>query len=527
MCDWEETIMRTMHGWISGVLAAAMALAIGSSPAAAQNDRIFDTPAGWSYLYGATSTQIGGQVAAGLRPFSIEQVGTGLYDVVFVHNSGPYEISGAAVTYNRTPQSMSDYLTANNLRLLDLEVFDDGAGGTRMTAITVPNSGATSTPGWGWLYNTTFAAIANWMTANPTLRLIDLDVYTIGGTRYYSAVAVHNSGNNAQGWWFYNGVTASQISTHLTNNNARLVQVELVSAGNLLNPATFACVMVSSNPGGGWWYSSLTTEQVSSLLAQNGARLTALKRYTNFNGQTRWAVAMVDNVNLQTRRMRDFVGGAVANGSYGFRLKQMNGPVLASLNENFLYEPASMLKILHAAYAVRQASLGLDSLSNMIYAHNRCTSQTQANLCPSPYPNCDPGEELLSNCIRLMMQISHNTRTRNIEERYGRATLNSFAAARGLSSTAINHTMGCGPMTNTMSLTDAVSFYEQIANGSLFSTPWRDQLFSLMTNLEAFGYSAYPTLSAVINQEAAATTLTPGEISQFRAAVRYAHKGGS
>lgn len=66
---------RTNSDWILWVFLVALA-AIGASPALAQNDRIYDTPTGWSYLYGVTPSQISGQIAAGLRPFSLENVGT-------------------------------------------------------------------------------------------------------------------------------------------------------------------------------------------------------------------------------------------------------------------------------------------------------------------------------------------------------------------------------------------------------------------------------------------------------------------
>ena len=493
-----------------------------AGPARAQNDRIIDTPAGWGYLYGANSTEIAAQESAGFRPFSLERVGTGLYDVVLVHNSGPYAVTGATVTYGRTGASMETYLNANGRRLLDLEVYDSG-GSTFMSALTVPNSGPTGTPAWGWLYNVSFSEIAAWLTNNPSLRLIDLDVYTIGGTQYYSAVAVHNSGNNAQGWWWYGGITATQVTQELENNDARLVALEISSPGSIGNPTRYSCVMVSSNPGGGWWYPALTTAQVSSLLAQNGARLTCLKRYTNFIGESRWAVVMVDNANAQTRRMREYMDASVTQGSYGFMLKQVGGPVLASLNENFAFEPASMLKILHSTYAIRQCSLGLDNLTTNVFVRDRCNP----NECPDNV-QCNAGNETLSEVIRRTMENSDNNRTWELETRYGRTALNNFATSRGLGNTRINHRLGClcGEPFNSFSCVDAVNLYEQIADGSLFSEAWRDELFSRMLDLENQGYGIYPTLNNIITQEAAATNLTSAEIAQFRAAVRFANKGG-
>ncbi len=521
--------MTHPHNPVLTPLALALALGTAAPAVLGQSERILDTQAGWTYFYGANATTINDQVSSGLRPFSLERTALGEYDTVTVANSGPYAMPGAFVTYGRSPASMETYLSSNNLRLLDLEVYDN-SGSTFMTAVVVPNTGSTSTPAWGWLYNTSFNSIVTWLNNNPSLRLIDLDCYTIGGTRYYSAVAVHNSGSNYQsGWWYMAGATASQITTELTNNDARLIQIDLVSPGSLLTPATYAALMVSSNPGGGWWYPSLTSAQVAEQLNQNGARLTAFKRYTNYLGQERWAVAMVDNANPQTRRMRQYMDSALSDGSYGFMLRQVGGPVLADLNANFVFEPASVMKILHATYAVRRCSQGLDNLTSDIYVHNTCNDETNRNRCPDPVFYCNQGNEPLRDCIEWMMRISHNGRTRNIEERYGRATLNSFADnTLGLTNTQINHTLGClcGEPHNTTTAADMSSLYEQINDNSLFSGAWRDTLGDMMGSLDLYGYDDYPTLSNVINQEAAQTNLTATEIAQFRAAMQLVNKGG-
>jgi hypothetical protein len=71
-----------------------------------------------------------------------------------------------------------------------------------------------------------------------------------------------------------------------------------------------------------------------------------------------------------------------------------------------------------------------------------------------------------------------------------------------------------------------VSLYEQIADGSLFAQNWQDTLYNLMLDLDEQGYGTYPTLSNVINQEAALTDLTSSELVNFRAAMRFANKGG-
>ncbi len=513
------------------LLAFAVLLA---APTRAQVEEILDTPAGWTYYYGASSATITGAINAGFRPFSIKRVAANSYDVITIENAGSYAVSGFGtgnMHYNRTTAQLSADLA--NRRLVSLDCYEV-AGQTQMSAVSIPNPGGAV--GWGWLVGQTRQQIVDWVEdTTPALRITDLSIYTVGGVKRYSAVAVVNSGSQNQGWWWYFDQTADQIVTLLTQNSARLIDIELETAPTLFTPARFACVMVAQNPGAGWFHGALTDAQVNDFINQTGGRLTSLHRYTNALGNPRWAVSLVDNANDQTRRVRNYMAAEATEGSYGFKLKQVGGPVLASLNENFVFEPASSMKILHGAYAIRECALGNRDLTDLIYVPNRCTDEYANNVCPEDFYNCDPGNELLSTTIRRMLQNSHNGRTRTLEELFGRTTLNSFADNTAhLTNTQINHTLGClcGEPFNTTTANDMVSFYEQIGDGSFFDSTWRDQLFGLMANVDAWGYGANPgnsfyTLGQVINQEAAGTNLTAAEIAAFRDDVQFATKGGA
>ena len=70
------------------------------------------------------------------------------------------------------------------------------------------------------------AAIVWVLAANPA-RIIDIDTYFISGQRFYSAVMIQNTGANARGWWWYVNATPDFISQRLTDNNARLIDIEL------------------------------------------------------------------------------------------------------------------------------------------------------------------------------------------------------------------------------------------------------------------------------------------------------------
>ncbi len=495
-------------------LSLCAGLACVVSPALAQNDRINDQPTGWWYWYGASAASIDAEMANGRRPFNLTPNGAN-YDTILVQNSGEYAAASFDVLYNVTASALATNMALTNRRVIDLEVTNTLTG--TFTATVVSNTGATAAPGWDFETGLTGAQLGAWRDANG-LRPIDVDQYsTLGGTRY-SIVAVPNTGNNAQGWWWYFGVTEAQINTELNTNGARLVDIEVT--GN--SPTTFNVIMVSQNIGGDWWWYNQTPSMISDKIDQTGGRLTCLHRYTDGNGDTKYAIALVDNANAKTRRVRSYMDSALTNGVYGFKVQQVGGSVLGSLNADFAYEPASSLKILHGAYAIDRCASGLDNLGNQILIRDTCNN----NECPNPAAPCNSANEDLSIAIQEMLQQSDNNRTMEIELRYGRTNLNNFAASMGLTNTDINHWIGCGTPANSFSATDACNLYEEIADGSLFSQTWQDQLYVLMNDKESQGWGVCPTLSNIVTQEAAATDLTASEINDFRDAVNYATKGG-
>jgi beta-lactamase class A len=71
---------------------------------------------------------------------------------------------------------------------------------------------------------------------------------------------------------------------------------------------------------------------------------------------------MVNNSNALTTRIADILDYG-ADGSTGLYLKEVNGPVLASLQQGFVFEPASSLKVTHHLHAMRQVMMGFDNLN--------------------------------------------------------------------------------------------------------------------------------------------------------------------
>jgi hypothetical protein len=199
-------------------------------------------------------------------------------------------------------------------------------------------------------------------------------------------------------------------------------------------------------------------------------------------------------------------------------MKQVGGGVLASVGADHVFEPASMLKVLYGAYAIDQCAAGADMLTNDVFVGDTCNNDE----CPDGV-NCNPGWEDLSVAIAEMLVQSDNNRTKVIHDRYGRATLNSYAAALGMTRTQINHDIGCGQPPNELTLRDAGLLYERIADGALFSDNWQNTLYGLMINRTG----SQGSLADVITDEASAFGLTSQELSAFRSQTFAVWKSGS
>ncbi len=493
-------------------VAAFAFLALLSSAARAQNDRIDATPTGWWYITGGTSATLDERTAAGFRPFAVEYNAANDYSALYVHNSGAYQAGGGDIVFSSTAGNIRTNAINSGKRVLDLT---PETLGTQHSAIVVNNSGSTAATDWDMATGLTAAQLGAWPAAEG-LRPIDVEQYgTLSGTRY-SIVGVANTGSNFQaGWWWYFGVNESQLRLALVDNDARLIDIDVVSS----NPLLFNCIMVSEDNGGFWLRTNVAESEIEGHIAQHGARISCMQRYTDAGGNPKYVLGLIDNANDQTRRVRDYLNN-ITDAPHGFRVQRVGGNVLAALYDQFPFEPASTIKILHGAYAMDRIAGGLDSLDNQIFIRDTCNNDE----CPSTSTPCSPAFEPLSEAIRQMLEESDNNRTMEIELRYGRTNLNNFADFYGLTRTQINHTLGCGLPPNTLSCEDACNFYEMIADGTFFDETSRDALFGLMVDATAAQTGSF---TQIINEEAVGLGLTTSELADFRQRARWAGKGGS
>ena len=130
----------------------------------------------------------------------------------------------------------------------------------------ISNTGADS-KAWWWHYGQSPAQLAN-LAKFHNARLTTLQSYTSNGQTYYAAIMISNTGADAKAWWWYYNVSPQSISSYLSSNKSRLLDMTPASHGN------FNVTMESCSNGcpEWWWYYGLTDKQVLTEARNDGAR---------------------------------------------------------------------------------------------------------------------------------------------------------------------------------------------------------------------------------------------------------------
>ena len=456
--------------WVAAVVLTPMIVH-------ADSHRTETTPTAWWWYHDQTDADIADlleDTGARLVDIEIQSTDPLRFSAAFVHNSGVYAEAWWWY-FNATSANIADMLALNEARLIDIERYETAAG-PRYAAIMVDNTGPDS-KAWWWYVNATEEALTD-IAADNNARLIDIESYEDGGTKY-AAIMISNTGEDASAWWWFFNVPASTIVTSMERNGSRVLEYQLRDpvAG------TFDAILVPNDGQESinwWWYYHATDTQLNALLSQNGARISDIDTY-EVAGQRRYSVVMLNNSNALTTKMGGLLGYG-ADGSTGVYLQEVGGPVLASLQPVFVYEPASSIKVTHHLYAMRQVMIRADYLG----ATFTVAKGIEGLSCPDggpPYVT-----QTLETTLAGMMQRSDNTDTEAIHLRYGRAAINAMSASVvGMTNTSINHTPGCPwPPLNEMTLQDAALLYEGVATGLLLTESAREDFYRLMQSETTF-----------------------------------------
>ena len=411
----------------------------------------------------------------------------------------------------------------------------------RYAAIMVSNT-ANAARAWSYLVGVSSSQISTHLT-NTGHRLIDLDTYTEGGVKKYSAVMVANTGADAKSWQWWLNQSPANVAAKVASFSGRVVKLDRNSDGTY----NFIQVKNTGSNNSAWWYqygfANLT--DLNNYALQVASRPVDLRTYVDGNGVRRYDAAFIDNANSSTRRMRGVFGtnfldanGNPTRGIFEGYLRLVGGSVKVDLNSARRAETASSMKVLHLLTSMQRVQAGSDTLASAFnYYEYDMTKGKDA--CP------DPAKEIAANLrtnynfetgLDEMMRISDNRTTRGTVLRYGGfAPFNTVASNAGLGSTTLRHNIGCAyrnPATgkystalrNDTSAADLASIYEGVWNSTLLNNTHnaRDEFFESANP----GIGASTRIQTIINEEAAKLGKS-GVAASFGSAVRSWSKGGS
>jgi len=502
-------------------MSIGMLATTGALPANAAvgpgDDRQLTTPTSWWTYTGVSAAQVTSHLStnhARLTDIQIDSTTGPTFTVVMVANSGAYA-SAWWWYYGQTQTQVSSLLTTNHARLISARAYST-SGGTRFAVVMVDNTGGAA-KAWWWYHGTTTYLSVQLSTHNA--RMINVTPYPGGG---YLGIMVDNTGTNAVsgGWWWYVGATTSSISSHLTTNHARVVDLSRNGDG------TWNAIMYYNSSTRWYWYINSAPSSAVSKALQQGERILDATSYY-ISGTKYYAVVLTRNLNTLSEKLWNIIGPKVDSGAYGFYLKQVGGSTLASLQNTKQYEPASALKVLYHAKSIHEEALGNTHDTDVIVYHYNPADPTNVDICPDSYASTTTTN--LKNADQQMMWNSDNRMTRGILEKYTKSAMLSYASALGLTSTAINHNIGCPTSTthNKTTLVDLGKVYEAFQNGTVTtSSTWKSEFKSRMLNQS--NYSGFKTsICPIVQAEATSLGKSSTVATNFCNAMTWIAKGGS
>ncbi|MBL8751348.1 MAG: serine hydrolase [Planctomycetes bacterium] len=490
------------------LLAAAFAALLP-----AQDDRDRTTPVESQWLTSRTENDLLALQGDGWRFTDIEVTSTFplSFAVAMVKNTGAYAKTWAYRSA-ATPADLSA-LVAQGMRIVDLQPYSALAG-LRFAAVLVANVGADAKTWWWWYDQTSTQVDANIAAVNG--RLTSFKRYTDNGQSRFATVVVSNTGSDYRPWAYLYASTSAALNQFAAQNTARVYGIERVADDS------YDVILIDNQQAlGHWFYYEQSTFAAQQLLEQNLGRVVDVSVYTvgTFPLQfTRCCIAMLDKANpLENTARQAFYGAASGGlGQYGFFLKQVNGPVLAQMRADSVFEPGDTMKTLYHVHVMRRVAQGTASLSTL---HNKPTS------CGVPGSGQSYGTSLTQ-----MMTNNDDMATLALSQTFGVSFIQGTADALGMTSTNINYTIGCaGPAPiNEMTLRDLSTLHEQVANGYLAGglVNVRPTFYALMQESLAFPTWGTSDLDDRIDIYALVTGMSVAARDVFKSKLKIAYKHG-
>jgi len=298
---------------------------------------------------------------------------------------------------------------------------------------------------------------------------------------------------------------------------ARPVRPVFVLLGVLLTAS--AC----SHGGVTAWPASTTTSGATSTLPAGSTTVTSTTTSPPAEsvpptlGPAGSACCLDASCEANTEAGVAYLQANVVGGSFGFRFVRLGGEVVASLNPEEGFYPASSLKVLLHLHAVRWVAAQPDRMAALA---------TPIAVCDN---SCAGGgtcwTEPLSAVLTAMMIESDNRRANAVLGHFGLAAVGETATGVvGTTGTRLVHRFGCGgpanDPANQSTALDLSRVFEQVAREDVLDADAFADFTGLMLG------PVWPSLSSAVAAEGAAVGLDMEEIEAFRSAVGLSYKAG-
>jgi Beta-lactamase enzyme family len=445
-------------------------------------------------IYRHSTSQIKAMIADGWRPTSIGYEssvnGAGYFRVAYVQNTGSH-YKECRFEGDATEASIQAVRNAG-WRIEDIEF----QGASRFAGIFIRNSVNPRTT--LWFAGHTAQSVANWLQANPTYRLLEIDRSGTGANERFSGVYIRNTGAgyvSGSGW--YTDATLTTILNWADANDMRVVDLDQGDTGR------YAAVLEKGLPGQRYYcFSAASMTRCLEILEGMGLRAVQINPRIS-NGQLTYTMTTVNNANAQSARLADFCFPN-HNGYQGFYVQRVGSVTTdVGLNHQRSFYPSSAIKtLIHYTGAATTATTSLNT---------RLIS----------------GQTMLSR-HRNMMFNSDNPDSNLLMLTYTIPTIESYAhSSLGMSQvTQLNNQFGFGgpygdPPYNATTLVDMGKLYSAIRGNFLGVTKsnW------LMTNMKNQGTS--DEFDSTFTDERTRVGLSATEYSDWRSRVLYIYKGGN
>ncbi|MGV3614279.1 MAG: hypothetical protein ACO1SV_02985 [Fimbriimonas sp.] len=405
--------------------AALAALAATSAFAFDHND-----DATISFIATDPESMLNARRISGMRPTSISanrhQPSETKVTATWVNNVGTHN-KAYLYRYDQTAAQINA-LAADGYRVQDVEGYVKDGETTKKFAVLFFR--ADSDPAQTkWFDNLTQAQLYAQLSSYQG-RLLDLDAYTVGNEVRFTGVMRKNTGDDAMGWWWTpNGATWEQVGEIISDKKTRLVDLCQLPNGK------YYAAYWSDGAGAYRYFGQRTWASMQKSAAYYGMRVQSIS-HEFVNGESRYSGVMVNTKNALTRRVGSWLRSRT-DGDVGAYLRQVDGPVLADLQENTSFYPSSTMKVfMHARAISATAESQLGTREIPVWVDHNDTDHAGDTFTNTPLPAV----------LWPMMWDSSNQMANTCLDFWGmQGTENYIRSAFGVSDdTQINHFLGIG-----------------------------------------------------------------------------------